>query len=371
MENAKIDSKQLFSLMFLFQLGSAIVTNIAVQAKQDAWISILLGMVGALILFFFVYAQIYKRYPSLPLTGILEKVLSKYIGLPLSIVYICYFFLVASISIRHLGDTMTTYILSETPVSVVIFISLLLVSYCCFLGIEVLGRTAEILVGVMVMFGLIGNLAIIASGIIKIKNVQPILEFGWFPVIKEAVPLVIYFPFGEVLLFLMFFPYLNRSELANRTGLISILLSGLGLSWTFLLIVSVIGGNGTSIVDIPLLSAVEKINVGNFIQRMDSIVVGTFAVGFFIKIFLYVYAVLIGLTDILKLKRYQTLIVPVVLLIFIFSLVFTANKVTFMALMKKLPYLVGFPLLVVIPVILLVLILARDFFNKIQRSKKV
>ncbi|MBI0579317.1 endospore germination permease [Neobacillus cucumis] len=363
MENAKIDSKQLFSLMFLFQLGTGIVTRIGLQAKQDAWISIFLGMFGALILFFLVYLQIFKQYPTLPFTGILVKVFSKYIGIPLSLVYISYFFFVASVNARHLGDTMGTYILSETPVPVIIFISLALVAYACYLGIEVIGRTAEILFAAMVVFGLTGNLTVIASGIIKLKNLQPILEYGWLPVLKHSVPLMIFFPFGEVFLFLMIFPYLNKPDLVKRTGLLSILLSGLGLSWTFLLIISVIG-IGAQNVEIPLLSAVEKINVGHIIQRMDSIVVGTFAVGFFIKIILYVYAVLIGLTDIFKFKRYQPLIFPVVSLIFLYSLVWANNKVTYQGFFyNKMPYLVGFPLLVGMPVIVLIMILVRNYFG--------
>ncbi|OIK07632.1 hypothetical protein BIV60_27075 [Bacillus sp. MUM 116] len=368
MENAKIDSRQLFSLMFLFQLGTGIVTRIGMQAKQDAWIAIAIGMFGALILFFFVYLQIFKRTPAIPFTGILVKVLSKYIGLPLGLVYICYFFFVASVNVRHLGDTMGTYILPDTPVPVIMFISLLLVSYSCYLGIEVLGRTAEILLAAMVFFGLTGNLTVIASGIIKLKNLQPVLEFGWLPVVKHALPLLVFFPFGEIFLFLMFFPYLNKPELVKRTGLLSILLSGLGLSWTFLLNISVIG-IGAQAVEIPLLSAVEKINVGHIIQRMDSIVVGTFAVGFFVKIFLYVYAVVIGLTDIFKFKRYQPLIFPVVLLIFIYSNVLAKNKVAYQGFFyNKMPYLVGFPLLVGIPVVVLVIIWVRNYFGGVRAN---
>ncbi|MGG1678337.1 endospore germination permease [Neobacillus sp. NRS-1170] len=364
MENAKIDSKQLFSLMFLFQLGTGIVTRMGMQAKQDAWISITLGMLGALILFFFVYLQIFKRYPTLPFTGILIKVFSKYIGLPLGIVYICYFTFVAAVNARHLGDTMGTYILPETPVSVIILIGLLLVSYACYLGIEVVGRTAEILVDAMAVFGVIGNLTVIASGIIKIKNVQPVLEFGWLPVLKQAVPLTLFFPFGEIFLFLMIFPYLNKPELVKRTGVLSILLSGLGLSWTFLLIISVIG-IGAQAVEIPLLLTVEKINVGHIIQRMDSIVVGTFAVGFFIKIILYVYAVLIGLSDIFKFKRYQPWIIPVISLIFIYSLIGSKNKIAYQEFFYyKMPYFVGLPLLVGIPFIALIMILIRSYFSK-------
>ncbi|WP_312474089.1 endospore germination permease [Neobacillus sp.] len=364
MEKTKIDQKQLFSLMFLFILSS-IVTDLASNAKQDAWISIFIGMLGSLALYFFVYCQIFNHYPTLPFTGILAKVFSKYIGVPLSLVYIGYFFYLTSIATRHLGDTITTQILSETPIPVVNFIVLLLISYGCYLGIEVLGRTAEILLIWMFIFGLTGNLTVVASGIIKINNLQPILEKGWLPVLKQAIPLSFSYPFGEIFLFLMFLPYLNRPELAKKTGSISILFSGFSLTWTFLLIITVLGPLGAEINNIPLLSMVGKINVGHIIQRMDSIVVGTFVVGFFIKISLYFYAVVIGLTNVFKLKRYQSFIIPAASLIFISTFFIGKNNVEYSRFrLEKLPYMVELPLLIGIPLIVLFTLWVRKGLRK-------
>ncbi len=44
MEKAKISASQLFILMVLFELGSALLVPLAIDAKQDAWLAILLGM---------------------------------------------------------------------------------------------------------------------------------------------------------------------------------------------------------------------------------------------------------------------------------------------------------------------------------------
>ncbi|MDR7246351.1 GerAB/ArcD/ProY family transporter, partial [Priestia megaterium] len=56
MEKAKISSSQLFILMVLFELGSALLVPLAIDAKQDAWLAILLGMV-----FSFVLLLVYHR----------------------------------------------------------------------------------------------------------------------------------------------------------------------------------------------------------------------------------------------------------------------------------------------------------------------
>jgi spore germination protein KB len=44
MQQTKINGFQLFSVIFLFELGSAILLGMAGDAKQDAWIPILLGI---------------------------------------------------------------------------------------------------------------------------------------------------------------------------------------------------------------------------------------------------------------------------------------------------------------------------------------
>ncbi|PGK31755.1 spore gernimation protein KB, partial [Priestia megaterium] len=64
MEKAKISASQLFILMVLFELGSALLVPLAIRAKQDAWLGILLGMLGSFILFL-VYHKLYTYYPSL------------------------------------------------------------------------------------------------------------------------------------------------------------------------------------------------------------------------------------------------------------------------------------------------------------------
>ncbi|MGM7724330.1 GerAB/ArcD/ProY family transporter [Metabacillus sp. Hm71] len=46
MEKAKISVIQLFAMMFMFEMGTALVISYGVGAKKDAWLAILLGMCG-------------------------------------------------------------------------------------------------------------------------------------------------------------------------------------------------------------------------------------------------------------------------------------------------------------------------------------
>ena len=64
MEKARISAIQLFVLMVLFQMGSALLVPLAMDAKQDAWLAILLGMIVSFVLFL-AYHKIYWYYPNL------------------------------------------------------------------------------------------------------------------------------------------------------------------------------------------------------------------------------------------------------------------------------------------------------------------
>lgn len=59
-------------MMFLFELGSAVVVSFGIGAKKDAWIAILLGVCGGIALFF-IYYPVFRQYPDLPLPDILGK----------------------------------------------------------------------------------------------------------------------------------------------------------------------------------------------------------------------------------------------------------------------------------------------------------
>ncbi|MGG1219920.1 GerAB/ArcD/ProY family transporter [Priestia endophytica] len=55
MEKAKISGIQLFAIMFIFELGTALVVNYGTDAGKDAWLSTLLAMSGGVALFFIFY----------------------------------------------------------------------------------------------------------------------------------------------------------------------------------------------------------------------------------------------------------------------------------------------------------------------------
>lgn len=364
MEKEKISKRQLFSLMVLFEIGSAIVVGLGMKAKQDAWLAILLGMIGGLALFL-IYGYLFQCYSNMPLTIYIEKIMGKYIGKVVALAYNLYFIYIAARVLRDFGELTKTTILHETPLVAINFLFVLIVGYGCYLGIEVLARTGEIFFIIIMILGILFTALVFISGLPKVNNLLPVLENGWGPVLSTTFPLTLSFPFGEMIVFTMLLPYLNQPKKAIRTGLLAILLSGLILSWIIAINISVLGVFNVEQATFPLSKTIEKISIGDFIQRLDAMGVVMLVVGGFFKCGIFFYAALIGLADLFKVKKYQTLIIPCGIILVISSLYIADNYVKHIEIgLEKVPIYLHIPFQIIIPIILaFITVTKKRFFN--------
>lgn len=363
MEKCKVCSFQMFALIVLFEIGSAVVVGLGMDAKHDAWIAILLGMMCGLVLFT-LYNYLFKQFPELPLTSYIEKILGKYIGKIISFIYILYFIYIAARVLRDFGDMIVTTTLFGTPLVIVNLLMILIIGYGIFLGIEVLGRSGEIFYIMTVALAFLFISLMFASDLPKIENLLPILEEKKL-VIETTFPLTLTFPFGETIVFTMLLPYLKQSSKSLKIGLLAILFSGLLLSFTIALNISILGSTEAANTPFPLHRALGKINLMNFIQRLDSIVVFLLVLGGYFKIVIFSYAATIGLTNMFKQKKHQKLIFPVCLTVYISSILIASNFIEHIEIgLKKVPFYIHIPLQVFIPIILFLITLFRKRFIK-------
>src|SRR5947207_1986543 len=138
MENAKISSYQLFTLIYIFILGTTVIFPVGADAKQAAWMSILLGMVGGLPLLV-IYYYLNKQYPSLLLTEYSIKILGKYIGTIVGIIYILFFLYGAARDTRDAMELVPLF-LDGTPMWAIGIMFMLPILAGLFLGIEAISR---------------------------------------------------------------------------------------------------------------------------------------------------------------------------------------------------------------------------------------
>ncbi|SDZ63663.1 spore germination protein KB [Evansella caseinilytica] len=363
MEKASINPFQLFALMVLFELGSAIVITIGIEAEQDAWISILLALAAGVAVFM-VYSYLYKQFPGHSLIDFSQKIIGKYPGWVLGLLYMLYFLYIAMRVLRDFGDLLLTSTMPETPLFVINFFMVMTIIYVLYLGIEVLARTGEFFLLLLLLLGILANMLILFSGIIDVNNLLPVLGNGWKPVFQAAFPLVLNFPFGEIIVFTMLFPYLNQGSKIPKTGILALVFSGLLITITTSMNIAVLGMEIVSRTTFPLLTAVGKIRVADFLERLDAFVVVTLVIGMFFKIAIFTYASILGVTKLFNVNTHRKLVFPLGLILLLGSVAIAGNFSDHLEEgLDVVPYYLHMPFQIYIPFVLLLITIVRKKFS--------
>ncbi|MFJ8235488.1 endospore germination permease [Ureibacillus sp. NPDC094379] len=366
MEKAKISAYQLLVLIFLFEIGSAILVPLASEAKQDAWLAVLIGLAGGCCLFW-IYHSLYSYYPDIPLTDYIQIILGSVLGKVLAFFYVLYFMYNAARVLRDFGEMLVIVFYPETPLFVMNVLMVLVVVYTIRKGIEVIARTGELLFIIMMLIGISGIVLINSSGIIQISNLEPFLEKGLKPVVKTAFTQTLFFPFGEVIVFAMILPYLKQSSKAMKTGLLGLGLSGLIIALIMAMNISVLGVDLISRSLFPLLSTIQTIEFVGFLQRLDITFMLSTVFGGFFKISLYFYASLAGTANLFNIKDSAQLAYPLGFLLIVLSITIASNfsEHVYEGL-QVVPLYLHLPFQVIIPGLLLII----AFFKNRKKLRK-
>ncbi|MGE8203207.1 GerAB/ArcD/ProY family transporter [Heyndrickxia sp. NPDC080065] len=368
MEKAKITAYQLFVLIFLFEQGSALVVSLGTDAKQDTWLSIFIAMIGGLFLYL-IYYRLYLFYPDLPLTSYVQKIIGPFFGKLLGCIYLLYFFYIGARILRDFGELLLTFAYPNTPIFIIMAMMTLTIMYAVHKGFEVLARTGEIYFILIYFLAISGAILLVSSGLINLNQLKPVLEEGFGTVINVAFKQSLYIPFGEVIVFSMILPYLSNVSKAKLPGLLALALCGINLAITDAINVAVLGEDLVKRSAFPLLSTIQKIQVANFLERLDVFFMLFSIIGGFFKIGIFFYAGVTGTADLFKLKNYKKLIYPLGLVFLFLSMSIASN---FSEQLKEglivIPLYIHLPLQIIIPLLLLMIAYVKNRKKTIEKN---
>lgn len=165
----------------------------------------------------------------------------------------------------------------------------------------------------------------------------------------------------------MIFHYLNRPELTKKVGLSALLASGLVLCWTTSLNIAVLGVDVAARATFPLLATIGKMNLLNFLQRLDAIVVFPFLITMFFKTSLFFYGAVIGVVDLFRLQKHQQIVLPMAVIVIFLSLMIASNFAEHIEEGHDIvPYYIFIPLHIIIPSLML---LVSEIRKRLEKTK--
>ncbi|NLX77658.1 MAG: endospore germination permease [Clostridiaceae bacterium] len=347
MEKERISNIQLFLHLSGFLFGSTVILSPARGAKNDAWLAILLGGAGGVLLTW-VYAALATLNPSKTLVDILREKFGNIAGSIISVLYIWYFIHLTSLVMRDFGEFICTATFPQTPMIVVIGLFAIVLVYVVNSGIEVMGRLGELLVPVIpIVIGII-SLSLITTH--DFTAFLPILENGMEPVITAAFSFIS-LPFGETVVFLMLFKHLNKTDKLKKIVIVTAIISVIMGVLVFFRDISVLGSDlVTRATFVPHL--VSLLIPGLNVEPLVDI---NLLIGGGVKISVCIYAAARAVSQVAHIDDYRKLTGAITTFCVVLSLWEYENQIEMFNWAEKVWPYYSIPFQIIIPLLMLLL----------------
>lgn len=285
----------------IFSLPSAL----AKFAHRDMWMPPIWSLFGGLFVLSISYG-LHKLYPKETIVEYSVHILGRIPGKIVGLVFILFYLHINCVIIRGFGEFMVSSFFPRTPILITIGSVVLVSAFAVRGGVEVLGRCAGVFAPLVLILFLMLVLLLIPE--LHPKYLFPIMEDGLKPSLIAAL-----FPasswYSEILLGSFLLPYLTDNDKGMRWGVISLL----AVSFTMVLtnIVSLfLYGDMTESISISVLVASRYIEIADFIEHLEALVMAIWILGVFVKISMFFYAIVLGASQWFGLSDYRLLMFP-------------------------------------------------------------
>ncbi|MBO0958444.1 endospore germination permease [Neobacillus sp. MM2021_6] len=356
----KISIYQLFTITFIFQLGTTVIFGFGGSAERDAWI----GQLGSLclgILVVLIYTTLMRMNPGLTLVEWFPAQFGRWIGIPLSFLYPVLFLYHVGRSLADIRDMISTTILFNTPLIIIEGIFIIVIAYCIYGGVEIIGRLGEMFFPLAILLFFIQVLFLFTSGVMHPHNLLPILENGWTPIWEVIYPGGITQPFGETIVLSMFWTDTKNPEKIMKTAILATLFSGVIITCWDILAIAVFGTMFSHFL-YPLYTLMGTISIGNFIENLQIVGILFFILTAFLKGLMNMFGALKGFQQCLRMKDFRVLIIPASMIALFLGMTMSKNiseHVYYHHIKVLVPY-VWVPLFLILPTILLIVTWIRQ-----------
>jgi spore germination protein KB len=278
MRKERITDKEAICILIIFIFGSSLILSGAGEAKNDAWIVGIVGIIMAIPIIL-IFARILSLFKDKDLFDIINIVFGKIVGKVVSVLYIWYAFHLGALILRNFGEFANTIAMPETPMFVILFSLGVLCIVATRLGIEVVGRTCTYFLPLIFLIIIVVQLLAIPQ--IKLDYIKPILGNGFMPVLKSGF-MVLAFPFAETVMLMGVFNSLKTKNSPFKVYFTALFISGVIITAITIRNIGVLGNMMDSYY-FTSYEAVSMISLGSFIQRIELSVSFIFIFGVFIK----------------------------------------------------------------------------------------
>ncbi|PEJ56303.1 MULTISPECIES: GerAB/ArcD/ProY family transporter [unclassified Bacillus (in: firmicutes)] len=358
----RISTNQVVMLMVNFIFGAGILIlprTITDKVKTpDGWISVVIS--GLLILLLvFLLVMLCKQYPNETYYQFTQKIIGKYLGIPLGIIIIIYYTCLSALEVRLMSETTRLFLLQGTPSWAILIPFLWIGLYIVLGGINPIARILELIFPITVFFFLL--VIFLGIEIIDIDNLRPVLGNGFKPVLNGLKTTSLSFSGFEVVLFIYMF-------MKDKKKISKAIIYGIGIPFVFysITVVAVVGAfsvDGVLLQTWPVLTYIRSYDIqGLIVERFDSLLLVIWIMQIFATYIIAFYIGSLGMAQIFNKKNIKPFMFGTLPFIYIIAMIPKDINQTL-----KMADAIGntaFYLYGIIPLLLLVISFVRKKFNE-------
>lgn len=302
-------------------------------AQQNMWLSLFIGSIAGYVMIL-INVFFYKTFPRKNITEITTQLLGKFFGRLILLIMIALLIFQAVYTIKEYQIYLSVGFYQFTSPFVIIGFMMLVCAYASKKGIEVIGRSAQIILPFMLLFYL--SVSLLITPEVSLSNMLPVLEKGVMPPIKGAILVVAWFSEFFWISFCLT-SLTDPPKKILKYGFLSVFLTTISLLVFFVIDIGVLG-NYTGQTLYPTHLVERYIQIGTFIERVSAFFMSVWVLGMFIKLAFLCFVIIQSSSQLFHISNYRHLIIPIVIMIFFLSLSFFTSTQSLLV--------IGFPLLI-------------------------
>ena len=366
LEKGIISSSQLMFLIAGFYQGSILANAFASRiTKRDTWLALLIGLVITSI-FALVNITLSKKFPNENLVQIHAILYGTYLGNFISAAYLFFIFMAMVYNLRFIGDFFLTYLIPETPLPIVVTLFTFICAWSVRKGIEVLARMSFTLV--LITFVEIAFTLVLLIKDMELSNFLPVLDIPLRDFI-QGVHIITTIPLAAMIVFQMIFPSLSSNQKIKSSVLLGLLLGAVTLILTDFRNNAVLGIT-LSIMYSPSFETVRLIDLGEIFTRLEVLVGIVMMNTMFLKVAVLYYGTALGTAQLLRLKSYSPLVLPIGILGISFALFTIDSSVEHSSFAVNTYPFFAIPFEFLLPLLSFVLAIVRGFPQQKKEAGK-
>lgn len=309
-QGVRISALQLAYLMIFQMVATALFLMQHFTAKQsprDSWLVAIIFLIF-LPMMMYIWFTLGRRFPDMSIIQFSPLLVGKAMGHVIGLIYLIWFISLCGIVLREFTEVMSIFFQSTPPV-VMAVVMMSLSSYAVKCGIEVIGRMTEFLFPIIFTITFISFLPGIVMA--DFDNLLPAFEKGIKPAILQGIYPVVWG--GEMVSVLMLFPYLKNSGDAKLGLMVAFLFTFFSGLVAETLSTAVLGVSRSEYL-YPLMELTKV----TFL-RLDFLIFTFWVSGLLVKISFIHFCSSLTLSQVLSLKDYRPVVMPLAVLISVVS----------------------------------------------------